>query len=74
MLHVMLDLYGCPPELLADEAFLRQVLDNYPARIAMEMDCARVGETSPAPATVCCERSSAPATHASAIASPRKNT
>src|SRR5256714_11053493 len=36
MLHVMLDLYGCPPELLADEAFLRQVLDNYPARIAME--------------------------------------
>ena len=32
----MLDLYGCPPELLADEAFLRQVLDNYPARIAME--------------------------------------
>src|SRR6266700_5392255 len=36
MLHVMLDLYGCHPDLLADEAFLRQVLDNYPARIAME--------------------------------------
>jgi S-adenosylmethionine decarboxylase len=36
MLHVMLDLYGCHPDLLADETFLRQVLDNYPARIAME--------------------------------------
>ena len=35
MLHVMLDLYGCNAELLADEALLRQVLDEYPARISM---------------------------------------
>jgi S-adenosylmethionine decarboxylase len=36
MLHMMLDLYSCPRDLLADEAFLRRVLDDYPARIAME--------------------------------------
>jgi S-adenosylmethionine decarboxylase len=36
MLHVMLDLYGCHADLLADEAFLRRVLDDYPTRIAME--------------------------------------
>lgn len=36
MLHVMLDLYGCNPELLADEAHLRRVLDEYPIRIGME--------------------------------------
>lgn len=36
MRHVMLDLYGCDPHLLADEAHLRRVLDEYPARIGME--------------------------------------
>jgi S-adenosylmethionine decarboxylase len=36
MRHVMLDLYGCDPGLLADEAHLRQVLDEYPTRIGME--------------------------------------
>ena len=35
MQHVMLDLYGCNPELLTDEAFLRQVLNDYPTRIGM---------------------------------------
>jgi S-adenosylmethionine decarboxylase len=35
MLHVMLDLYGCNPELLANEAFLRGVLEEYPERIKM---------------------------------------
>ena len=35
MLHVMLDLYGCNPKLLADEAFLRGVLEAYPDRINM---------------------------------------
>ena len=35
MLHVTLDLYGCNPELLADEAFLRNVLEEYPNRINM---------------------------------------
>ena len=36
MQHVMLDLYGCNPELLENESFLRQVLDEYPLRIGME--------------------------------------
>jgi S-adenosylmethionine decarboxylase len=36
MRHVMLDLYGCDPYLLADEAHLRRTLDEYPARIGME--------------------------------------
>ena len=36
MKHVMLDLYGCNAKLLANEALLRQVLDEYPARIGME--------------------------------------
>ena len=36
MLHVMIDLYGCSPTLLANEALLRQVLDQYPDRIGME--------------------------------------
>ena len=36
MLHVMLDLYGCNPELLADEIFLWQVLDEYPDLVRME--------------------------------------
>lgn len=35
MLHVTLDLYGCNPELLADEAFLRGILEEYPDRINM---------------------------------------
>ncbi len=35
MLHVMLDLYGCNPELLADAVFLRSVLETYPDRINM---------------------------------------
>jgi S-adenosylmethionine decarboxylase len=35
MLHVMLDLYGCNPELLANETFLREVLEEYPKRINM---------------------------------------
>ena len=36
MQHVMLDLYGCSPSLLEDEAFLRDVLDRYPTRIGMQ--------------------------------------
>jgi S-adenosylmethionine decarboxylase len=36
MQHLMLDLYGCSPDLLANEAFLRRVLDEYPTRIGME--------------------------------------
>ena len=36
MLHVMLDLYGCSPKLLENEAFLREVLDQYPTRIGMQ--------------------------------------
>lgn len=35
MLHITLDLYGCNPDLLADEAFLRGVLEEYPQRINM---------------------------------------
>src|SRR5450759_2394045 len=34
--HVMIDLYGCNPEVLANEALLYQVLDQYPDRIGME--------------------------------------
>ncbi len=36
MRHVMLDLYGCDSALLADEAHLRRVLEEYPALIGME--------------------------------------
>lgn len=36
MLHVMIDVYGCDPLLLADEALLHRVLDEYPSRIGME--------------------------------------
>src|SRR2546429_4007368 len=36
MLHVMLDLYGCNPNLLENEAFLREALDQYPTRIGMQ--------------------------------------
>src|SRR5215469_10324941 len=36
MQHVMLDLYGCNPGLLEDEAFLLDVLDRYPTHIGMQ--------------------------------------
>ena len=36
MQHVMLDLYGCSPDLLENENFLRGVLDQYPTRIGMQ--------------------------------------
>jgi S-adenosylmethionine decarboxylase len=36
MRHVMLDLYGCSPDLLENEDFLRQVLDQFPTRIGMQ--------------------------------------
>ena len=36
MIHVMIDLFGCNPKVLANEALLRQVLDEYPTRIGME--------------------------------------
>jgi len=36
MQHVMLDLYGCSPSLLENEAFLRDVLDQYPTHIGMQ--------------------------------------
>ncbi len=36
MQHVMIDLYGCRPDFLANDALLRQVLDQYPDRIGME--------------------------------------
>jgi len=32
----MLDLFGCNPKVLANEALLRRVLDEYPTRIGME--------------------------------------
>lgn len=35
MLHVMLDLYDCDALLLANEPFLRSVLDEYPNVIGM---------------------------------------
>lgn len=36
MLHVMIDLYGCNPSLLADEGYLRATLNAYPDCIGME--------------------------------------
>jgi len=36
MKHVMIDLYGCPPQLLADAALLQSVLEDYPNRIGMQ--------------------------------------
>jgi S-adenosylmethionine decarboxylase len=36
MQHVIIDLYGCQPGLLEDEAFLRSVLDEYPTIINMD--------------------------------------
>ncbi|HLI06585.1 MAG TPA: S-adenosylmethionine decarboxylase [Ktedonobacteraceae bacterium] len=36
LVHLMLELYGCDRELLSDEALVRRVLDEYPARVDME--------------------------------------
>ena len=36
MQHVMLDLYGCSPSLLENEAFLWDVLEQYPTHIGMQ--------------------------------------
>src|SRR5437899_12542346 len=36
MIHVMLVRFGCNPKVLANEALLRRVLDEYPTRIGME--------------------------------------
>jgi S-adenosylmethionine decarboxylase len=36
MKHVMIDLYGCDPQLLADASLLQYVLDEYPNRIGMQ--------------------------------------
>jgi len=36
MLHLLLDLYGCDPSQLEDEAVLRAVLEEIPRRIDMQ--------------------------------------
>ena len=36
MKHVMIDLYGCNPQLLADPSLLQYVLEEYPNRIGMQ--------------------------------------
>jgi S-adenosylmethionine decarboxylase len=36
MKHVLLDLYGCHPELLASEGHLRRFLEDLPERIGMQ--------------------------------------
>jgi S-adenosylmethionine decarboxylase len=36
MKHVMIDLYGCNPQLLADASLLQYVLDEYPNRVGMQ--------------------------------------
>jgi S-adenosylmethionine decarboxylase len=36
MKHIMIDLYGCRSDLLADEKLLQRVLDEYPDRIGMQ--------------------------------------
>lgn len=36
LVHLMLELYNCDPELLSNESLLRQVLDQYPGRVGME--------------------------------------
>ncbi len=36
LVHLMLELYGCRPEILNNESLLRRVLDEYPARVEME--------------------------------------
>lgn len=35
MKHIMLDLYGCSPERLADESLLRRVLEDLPNQVNM---------------------------------------
>jgi len=36
LVHLMLELYGCDRQRLTDEALLKRVLDEYPARVGME--------------------------------------
>ena len=36
LVHLMLELYGCDRRLLANEALIRGVLGEYPARVEME--------------------------------------
>lgn len=36
MKHVMIDLYGCNAQLLADASLLQSVLDEYPNRVGMQ--------------------------------------
>lgn len=36
LVHLMLELYGCDRRLLENEALIRSVLDEYPARVEME--------------------------------------
>ena len=36
MQHVLVDLYGCDPVRLADQAVLHELLATYPARLGME--------------------------------------
>jgi S-adenosylmethionine decarboxylase len=36
MKHVMIDLYGCDPVLLADASLLQYVLDEYPNQVSMQ--------------------------------------
>jgi len=36
LVHLMLELYGCDPELLSDETLVRRALDEYPAHVDME--------------------------------------
>ncbi len=36
LVHLMLELYGCNRQLLENETLVHRVLDEYPARVAME--------------------------------------
>jgi len=36
LVHLMLELYHCDPEVLSDAPLLRRVLDEYPGRVDME--------------------------------------
>ena len=36
LVHLMLELYACDREILSNEALLRRMLDEYPARVGME--------------------------------------
>ncbi len=36
LVHLMLELYGCDRRLLENEALIRSVLDEFPARVEME--------------------------------------